>query len=102
MTSMIDNDAAINNRGIDQEKEVTSATVTGSLLQKPVSLAAAHPGSCDKNPGKADITLDTGAIIRKEGGSLKIWFDPRGDGGKNGRGIHKGGIRPAVGGESKN
>jgi hypothetical protein len=93
----IDNSPALNNRGIDQDKSVTTATATGSLLQKPVMLAAANLGSCDKNPGKADTILDTGAILGNEGGNIKSWVDPRGDGAKIGRGVDKGVIRPATG-----
>jgi hypothetical protein len=33
------------NRGIDQAKTCTTATVTGSLLQKPVTVAADNQGS---------------------------------------------------------
>jgi hypothetical protein len=43
-TSTIDNAPALNNRGINQDKAGTIATVTGSLLQKPVTLAAANLG----------------------------------------------------------
>jgi hypothetical protein len=96
MTLTIDNAPACNNRGIDKETRSTTTTVTGSLLQKPVTLAAANLGSCDNNPGEADTTIDTGAIFAKEGGSLQSWFDPRDDGAKSGRGADKGGIRPAA------
>jgi hypothetical protein len=58
MTSTIDNAPALNNRGINQEKKGASDTVTGSLLQKPVTLAAANLGSYDKSPGKADTTVN--------------------------------------------
>jgi hypothetical protein len=100
-TLKIDNAPALNNRGIDQEKKGASATVTNSLLQKLVTLAAANLGSCDKNPGKAYTTLDTGAIIRNKGGNIKSWVDPRGDGVKSGRGVDKDGIRLAAGKKSK-
>jgi hypothetical protein len=80
---MINNAPARNNRGINEETRATTTTLTGSLLQKPVTLSAANLGSCDKNPGKADTTIDTGAIFEKKGGSLQIWFDPRGDGAKS-------------------
>jgi hypothetical protein len=66
-TLTIDNAPALNNRGIDKDKAVTTATVTSSLLQKTVTLASANLGSCDKNPGKADTILDTGAIVGNEG-----------------------------------
>jgi hypothetical protein len=65
-TSTIVNAPARNNRGIDQDKAVTTATATGSLLQKPVTLAAANLGSYDRNPGKADTTMNTGAIFGKK------------------------------------
>jgi hypothetical protein len=65
-TSMIINAPACNNRGIDEENIGSTATVTGSLFQKPVTLAAANLGSCDKNPGMADTTMDTGAIFGKK------------------------------------
>jgi hypothetical protein len=84
-TLTIDNDPTLNNRGIDQENKGALATVTGSLLQKPVTLAAANLGSCDKNPGKADTTLDTGAIVRNEGGNIQSWVNSRGDGANIGR-----------------
>jgi hypothetical protein len=87
MRSTIDNTPARNNRGIDEESRATTTTVTGSLLQKPVTLAVANLGSCDKNPGKADTKIYTGAIFAKEGGSLQSWFYPRYDGAKNGRKI---------------
>jgi hypothetical protein len=93
MTSTIDNGPALNNRGIDQDKAVTTATVTGSLLQKPVILAAANLGSCDKNPDKADTILDTGTIVGNEGGNKESLVDPRGDGAKTGRGADKAGRR---------
>jgi hypothetical protein len=83
---MIDDALALNNRGIDQEEKEASVT-----------LAAANLGSCDKNPGKADTTLDTGAIVRNEGGNIQSWVDPRGSGAKSGRDVDKGGIRPAAG-----
>jgi hypothetical protein len=92
---------AHNNRGIDKESQSPTTTVTGSLLQKPVTLAAANLGSCDKNPGKAYTTMDTGAIFEKKGGSSK-WFDLRGNGAKSSRGADKGGIKPAAGKHSKN
>jgi hypothetical protein len=66
-----------------------------------VTLAAANVGSCDKNPGKADTTINTGAIVGNEGGSIQSWFDTRGDGAKSCRGVDKGGIRPATGKKSK-
>jgi hypothetical protein len=68
--------------GIDEETRSTTITVTGSLLQKPVTIAAASLGSCDKNPGKVDTAIDTGAIFAKEGGNTQSWVDPRGDGAK--------------------
>jgi hypothetical protein len=95
-TSTIDNAPALNNRDIDQDKAVTPATATGSLLQKPVTLAAANLGSCDKNPGKVDTILNTGAIIRNEGVNIESWVDPRGDGSKSGRCVDSGGIRLAA------
>jgi hypothetical protein len=102
-TSTIDNAPALNKRGVDEGNKVTTAHVTGSLLQKPVTLAAANLGSCDKNPGKADTTINTGAIVGNEGGSIQSWFDLRGYGEKSGRGIDKGGgIRPAAGKKLKN
>jgi hypothetical protein len=85
---------ALNNSGIDQDKTVTTATATGSLLQKPVTLEAANLGSCDKNPGKADTILDTGAIVGSEGGNIESWVDLRGAGSKIDRGVDKVGIRP--------
>jgi hypothetical protein len=60
--STIDNAPALNNRGIDQDKSVTTANATGPLLHKQVTLAAANLGSCNKNPGKADTIIDTGAM----------------------------------------
>jgi hypothetical protein len=96
-SSMIDNAPALNNRGIDEGNKGTTATVTGSTLQKPVTLSAANLGSCDKNPGKADTTINTGAIVGNEGGSIQSWFDPRGAESKIGRGVDKGGTRPAAG-----
>jgi hypothetical protein len=102
MTTTIDNAPARNNRGIDEGNRAPAVTVNGSLLKKPVTLAAANLGSCEKNPGKAYTTIDMGAIFEKEGGSLKSWFDPRGDEAKSGRGADKGGIRPAAGKHSKN
>jgi hypothetical protein len=57
---------AHNNRGIDEDSQSPTTTVTSSLLQKPVTLAAANLGSCDKDPGKADTTMDTGAIFKKK------------------------------------
>jgi hypothetical protein len=62
---MINNAPARNNRGIDEENKGSTATVTGFLSQKPVTLASANLGSCDKNPGMADTTIDTGAIFGK-------------------------------------
>jgi hypothetical protein len=83
MTSTIKNVPAINNRGIDEEKTCTTATVTGSLLQKSVTVAAGNLGSCDKNPGKEDTKDKTGAIVEKNGGNKKEgWVDPRGVGEK--------------------
>jgi hypothetical protein len=71
------------------------------MLQKPVTIVAANLGSCDKNPGKADTTIDTGTIFAKEEGSLESWLDPRGDGAKSDWGADKGGIRLAAGKHSK-
>jgi hypothetical protein len=99
-TSTIVNAPARNNRGIDKESQSPTTPVTGSLLQKPVTLSAANLGSCYKNPGKADSTIDTGAIFEKKGGSSK-WFDPRGEGAKSSRGADRGGVRPAAGKHSK-
>jgi hypothetical protein len=65
-TSTIGNAPARNSRGIDKESQPSTTTVTGSLLQKPVTLVAANLRSCDKNPGKADTTMDTGAIFGKK------------------------------------
>jgi hypothetical protein len=98
----IGNAPSLNNRIIDQEKAVTTATATGSLLQKPVTLAAANLGSCDKNPGKADTILDTGAIVGNEEGNTQIWIAPRVDGAKSGQGFDKGGSRPAAEKKSNN
>jgi hypothetical protein len=64
-TSTIVNAPARNNRGIDKENQGLTATVTGSLFQKMVTVAAANLGSCDKNPGMADTTMDKGAIFKK-------------------------------------
>jgi hypothetical protein len=94
---MIGNAPARNNKGIDKESQPSATTVTGSLLQKPVTLAAANLGSCDKNPGKADTTINTGAIFGKRRPSSKM-FNPRVDGAKS----SWGGIRPAAGKHSKN
>jgi hypothetical protein len=69
MTSTIDNAPDHNNRGIDQTKTFTTPTVTGSLLQKPVTVAAGNQVSCDNNPGQAVTTDTTGAIIEKKGGN---------------------------------
>jgi hypothetical protein len=102
MTSTIDNSPALNNRGINQDKAVTTATATDSLLQKPLTLAAANLGSCDKNPGKADTILDMGAFVGKKEGNPESWADPRGDGAKSGWGVDKGGIRLAAGKFRKN
>jgi hypothetical protein len=55
-TSTIVNAPARNNRGIHKEYQSPTTTVTGSLSQKQVTLAAANLGSCDKNPVKADTT----------------------------------------------
>jgi hypothetical protein len=90
-TSTINNAPACNNRGIDKETRATTTNVISSLLQKPVTLAADNLGSCDKNPGKADTTIDTGAIVGKEGCSLQSWFNPRGNGAKSVRSADKGG-----------
>jgi hypothetical protein len=96
-TSNIDTFPALNNRGIVQEKTGTTATVTGSLLQKPVTVAAGNLGSCDKNPGKADTKDETGAIVENNRGNKKEgWVDPRGAGAERGWDIDKGGSRPAV------
>jgi hypothetical protein len=68
-TSTIINAPARTNTGIDKENKGSTATITGSLFQKLVTLAAANLGSCDKNPGMADTTgmadtrMDTGAIF---------------------------------------
>jgi hypothetical protein len=99
----IDNTPTLNNRVIDQDKAGTIPTVTSSLLQKPVTLAADNLGSCDKNPGKVDtiLILDTGAVVRNEGGNKESWFDPRGDEAKSGRGVDKGDSRPTEGKKSK-
>jgi hypothetical protein len=101
-TSTIDNAPALNTRGINQYKSVTTANVTGSMLQKPVTLAAANLGSCDKNTGKADTILDTGAIVGNEEGNKQIWIAPRVDGAKSGQGFDKGGSRPAAEKKSNN
>jgi hypothetical protein len=66
MTLTIVNAPARNNRGVDEENKGSPATVTGSLFQKPVTLAAASLGSCDKNPGMADTTMDKGTIFGKK------------------------------------
>jgi hypothetical protein len=79
-TSTISNALARNIRGIDEENKGSPATVTSSLFQKPVTLAAANLGSYDKSPDMADTTMDTGAIFEKGGSSKR--FDPRGDGAK--------------------
>jgi hypothetical protein len=72
MTSTIDNAPTRNNRGTEEEIRAKTTTVTGSLLQKPVTLAAANLSSCDKNPGKADTTMDTGAIFRTQEAAYKV------------------------------
>jgi hypothetical protein len=55
------------NRGINKESYSPTTIVTGSLLQKPVTLASVNLGSCDKKPGQADTTIDTaGAIFQKK------------------------------------
>jgi hypothetical protein len=100
-TSTIDNAPARNNRGINEGSRAPAATVTGSLLQKWVTIVAANLGSCDKNPGKADTTIDTGAIVGNEGGIIQSWFDPRGDREKR-SGVDKGGIGPVAGENSNN
>jgi hypothetical protein len=89
--STIDNAPDHNNRGNYQAKTCETATVTVSLLQKPVTAAAGNQGSCDKNPGKADTTDEMGVIDRKHGGNKKEGcFDPRDGVLKSGRGIEKG------------
>jgi hypothetical protein len=65
------------------KKTGTTATVTGYILQKLVTVAAGNLGSCDKNPGKADTKDETGAIVGKNGGNTKEGcVDPRGAGKK--------------------
>jgi hypothetical protein len=83
-TSTIINAPDRNSRGIDKESQPSTTTVTGSLLQKLVTLAAANLGSCDKNPGKADTKMNTGAIFRKKVGSSKR-FHTRSDCTRSGR-----------------
>jgi hypothetical protein len=62
-----------------------------------VTVTVGNLGSCDKNPGKADTKDETGAIVGKSGGNMKEGcVDPRGAGAKRGRGIDKGGSRPAA------
>jgi hypothetical protein len=56
-TSAIDNTPDHNTRDIDQTKNCTTTTVTGSLLHKPVTVAAGNQGSCDKNPRQAVTTV---------------------------------------------
>jgi hypothetical protein len=93
----IDNAPDHNTRVIDRSKSCTTTTVTSSLLQKPVTIASGNQGSCDKNPGQEVTTEETGAIVRKNGGNKKEgWVDIRGDGTEIGRGIDKGGSRPAA------
>jgi hypothetical protein len=65
-TSTIFNAPARNNMGMDKESQSLTTTVTGSLSQKPVTLAAANLGSCDNNPGEAETTMGTGAIFEKK------------------------------------
>jgi hypothetical protein len=65
-TSMIGNAPARNNMGINEENKGSTATVTGSLFQKPVTLATANLGPCDKNPGMAYTTMYMGAIFGKK------------------------------------
>jgi hypothetical protein len=96
-TLTINNAPALNKRGIGEGNKVTSATVTGSLLHKLVTLTAANLGSCDKNLGKANTIIDMGVIVGNKGGSIQSWFDPRVDGAKSGRGVDKGNIRTAAG-----
>jgi hypothetical protein len=76
-TSTIVNAPARNNRGIGEENKGSTATVTGSLFQKPVTLAAANLGSCDKNPGIEDTTIDTGAIFGKRRQLKEVRFEGR-------------------------
>jgi flavin-dependent dehydrogenase len=42
-----------------------------------------------------------GTIVGKEGGNIESWVYPRGDGANIGRGVDKGGIKPAAGKNSK-
>jgi hypothetical protein len=73
-----DNALDHNKRGINQAKTCTTTTVTGSLLQKSVTVAAGNQGSCDKNPGQAVHTDETGAIVGENGGHKKeVWIDPQ-------------------------
>jgi hypothetical protein len=70
-TSTINNAPDQHGRVVDQAKTCTTNTVTGSLLQKPVTVAASNQGSCDRNTGKAVTTDKMGAIIVKNGGNKK-------------------------------
>jgi hypothetical protein len=47
------------------------------------------------------LQSNTGAFVGNEGGSQQSWFDPMGDGANIGRGVDKGGIRPAAGKSKK-
>jgi hypothetical protein len=95
MTSKIVNAPARNNRGIDKENKGPTATVTGSLFQTPVTLAAANLGSCDKNPCMAYTTMDTGAIFGKKRQLKEVRSEWRR------RKKRSGGIRPTAGKHQK-
>jgi hypothetical protein len=80
-TSILNNNArGHNKRGIATGQPFTTTTVTGSLVQKPVTAAEGNQGSCDKNPDKAASTADTDAIVEKNGGGKECWVDPRNNG----------------------
>jgi hypothetical protein len=95
-TLTIDNAPTLNNRGIDQEKTGTSATVTGSLLQKPITVAAGNLGSCGMNPGKADTKDETAPSSKKTEATRKVGSIRGAPAQKSGRGIDKGDSRPAA------
>jgi hypothetical protein len=61
-TSTIDNSPALNNRGIYQEKKGKKATVTGSLLQKPVTVTAGNLGSCKEKRAHARLSVHGAAL----------------------------------------
>jgi hypothetical protein len=96
-TLKIVNAPSCNNMGIYKESQPSTTTVTGSLLQKLVTLAAANLGSCDKNIGKADTTMNTDAIFGKKEAAQRGYTR-----GATEQKAVGGGIMPNAGKHSKN